>query len=119
MLFRSEYNVRLDGNALKCDLFSGIDRSLLQDDNPHGKTGQIADSGRDCIAGQHFADNVLIAAVCGDGGIDDSSFQQTGKKPSGDCQIIAFLGIGFQLQGLNDAEVLCIITPRHNSYLGV
>ena len=28
-------NVRLDGNALKCDLFSGTDRSLLQDDNPH------------------------------------------------------------------------------------
>ena len=28
-------NVRLDGNALKCDLFSGTDRSLLQDGNPH------------------------------------------------------------------------------------
>ena len=28
-------NVRLDGNALKCELFSGTDRSLLQDDNPH------------------------------------------------------------------------------------
>ena len=28
-------NVRLDGNALKCDLFSGTDRSLLQDENPH------------------------------------------------------------------------------------
>ena len=28
-------NVRLDGNALKCDLFSGTDRSLFQDENPH------------------------------------------------------------------------------------
>ena len=28
-------NVRLNGNTLKCDLISGTDRSLLQDDNPH------------------------------------------------------------------------------------
>ena len=67
------------------------------------------------IAGQHLADDVLIAAVCGDGGIDDSSFQQTGKKPSGDCQVIALFGIGLQLQRFNDAEVLCIIAPCHNS----
>ena len=72
----------------------------------HGKTGQIADSGRNHIAGQHLADDVLIAAVCGDGGIDDSSFQQAGKKPSGDCQVIALFSISFQLQRFNDAYVL-------------
>ena len=82
---------------------------------PHGKTGQIANSGRNHIAGQHLADDVLIAAVCGDGGIDDSSFQQTGKKPSGDRQVITLFSIGLQLQRLNNAEVLCIITPRQNS----
>ena len=57
----------------------------------------------------------LIAAVYSDGGIDDPPFQQAGKKPSGDCQVIALFSISFQLQGLNDAEVLCIIAPRHNS----
>ena len=69
----------------------------------HGKTGQIADSGGDGIAGQHLADDVLIAAVCGDGGIDDSSFQQAGKKPSGDCQVIALFGI---------ALIICMLPVR-------
>ena len=34
---------------------------------------------------------------------------------SGDCQVIALFGIGLQLQRFNDAEVLCIIAPCHNS----
>lgn len=28
-------NIRLNGNSLKCDLFEGTDRSILQDTNPH------------------------------------------------------------------------------------
>ena len=28
-------NIRIDGNALKCDLFEGTDRSILQSENPH------------------------------------------------------------------------------------
>ena len=102
-------------NVVIADLHSCGFLPAVTGNRTHGKTGQIADSGRNHIAGQHLADDVLIAAVCGDGGIDDSSFQQTGKKPSGDSQIIALFGIRLQLQRFNDAEVLCIIAPRHNS----
>lgn len=28
-------NIRMDGNTLKCDLFEGTDRSILQSENPH------------------------------------------------------------------------------------
>ena len=28
-------NIRMEGNALKCDLLQGTDRSILQNDNPH------------------------------------------------------------------------------------
>lgn len=28
-------NIRIDGNTLKCDLFEGTDRSVLQSENPH------------------------------------------------------------------------------------
>ena len=80
-------------NVVIADLHSCGVLPAVTGNRTHGKTGQIADSGRDDIAGQHLADDVLIAAVCGNGEIDDSSFQQAGKKPSGDCQVIALFGI--------------------------
>ena len=102
-------------NIVIADLHSCGFLPAVAGNRPHGKTGQIADSGGDDIAGQHLADDVLITAVCGNGGIDDSSFQQAGKKPSGNRQIIALFGIGFQLQRFNNAKMLGIITPCHNS----
>lgn len=47
-------NVRLNGDSLKCDLFEGIDRSILQDTNPHIV---FSDSYNNLLSFSYAADN--------------------------------------------------------------
>ena len=77
-------NVRLDGNALKCDLFSGTDRSLLQDDNPHIV---FSDAYNNLLSFSYAADdavqkNFAYVLGCGEGNARKRTTFCSGTEPT-------------------------------------
>ena len=77
-------NVRLDGNALKCDLFSGTDRSLLQDDNPHIV---FSDAYNNLLSFSYAADdavqkNFAYVLGCGEGSARKRTTFCSGAEPT-------------------------------------
>ena len=77
-------NVRLDGNALKCDLFSGTDRSLLQDDNPHIV---FSDAYNNLLSFSYAADdavqkNFAYVLGCGEGNARKRTTFCSGAEPT-------------------------------------
>ena len=62
-------NIRMDGNTLKCDLFEGTDRSILQSENPHIV---FSDSYNNLLSFSYAADssvqkNFAYILGCGEG----------------------------------------------------
>ena len=77
-------NVRLDGNALKCDLFSGTDRSLLQDGNPHIV---FSDAYNNLLSFSYAADdavqkNFAYVLGCGEGNARKRTTFCSGAEPT-------------------------------------
>ena len=77
-------NVRLDGNALKCELFSGTDRSLLQDDNPHIV---FSDAYNNLLSFSYAADdavqkNFAYVLGCGEGSARKRTTFCSGAEPT-------------------------------------
>ena len=77
-------NVRLDGNALKCDLFSGTDRSLLQDENPHIV---FSDAYNNLLSFSYAADdavqkNFAYVLGCGEGNARKRTTFCSGAEPT-------------------------------------
>ena len=77
-------NVRLDGNALKCDLFSRTDRSLLQDDNPHIV---FSDAYNNLLSFSYAADdavqkNFAYVLGCGEGNARKRTTFCSGAEPT-------------------------------------
>ena len=87
-------NVRLDGNKLKCNLFSGTDRSLFQDENPHIV---FSDAYNNLLSFSYAADdavqkNFAYVLGCGEGnakkrtdaaGVGGSTHIHPGARPGG------------------------------------
>ena len=77
-------NVRLDGNTLKCDLFSGTDRSLLQDENPHIV---FSDAYNNLLSFSYAADdavqkNFAYVLGCGEGNARKRTTFCSGTEPT-------------------------------------
>ena len=77
-------NVRLNGNTLKCDLFSGTDRSLLQDDNPHIV---FSDAYNNLLSFSYAADdavqkNFAYVLGCGEGNARKRTTFCSGTEPT-------------------------------------
>ena len=77
-------NVRLDGNALKCELFSGTDRSLLQDDNSHIV---FSDAYNNLLSFSYAADdavqkNFAYVLGCGEGNARKRTTFCSGTEPT-------------------------------------
>ena len=77
-------NVRLDGNTLKCNLFSGTDRSLLQDDNPHIV---FSDAYNNLLSFSYAADdavqkNFAYVLGCGEGNARKRTTFCSGTEPT-------------------------------------
>ena len=77
-------NVHLHGNTLKCDLFSGTDRSLLQDENPHIV---FSDAYNNLLSFSYAADdavqkNFAYVLGCGEGNARKRTTFCSGTEPT-------------------------------------
>ena len=77
-------NVWLNGNTLKCNLFSGTDRSLLQDDNPHIV---FSDAYNNLLSFSYAADdavqkNFAYVMGCGEGNARKRTTFCSGAEPT-------------------------------------
>ena len=77
-------NIRMDGNTLKCDLFEGTDRSILQSENPHIV---FSDSYNNLLSFSYAADssvqkNFAYVFGCGEGNSRKSTTYCNGTEPT-------------------------------------
>ena len=77
-------NIRIDNNALKCDLFEGTDRSILQSENPHIV---FSDSYNNLLSFSYAADssvqkNFAYIFGCGEGNARKRTIYCNGTEPT-------------------------------------
>ena len=77
-------NIRMDGNTLKCDLFEGTDRSILQSENPHIV---FSDSYNNLLSFSYAADdavqkNFAYVLGCGEGNARKRTTFCSGAEPT-------------------------------------
>lgn len=77
-------NIRMDGNALKCDLLQGTDRSIQQSDNPHIV---FSDSYNNLLSFSYAADssvqkNFAYIFGCGEGSSRKRTTYFSGTEPT-------------------------------------
>ena len=77
-------NIRMDGNTLKCDLFEGTDRSILQSENPHIV---FSDSYNNLLSFSYAADssvqkNFAYVFGCGEGNTRKRTTYCNGTEPT-------------------------------------
>lgn len=77
-------NIRIDGNTLKCDLFEGTNRSILQSENPHVV---FSDSYNNLLSFSYAADssvqkNFAYIFGCGEGAARKRTAYFSGTEPT-------------------------------------
>ena len=77
-------NIRIDGNTLKCDLFEGTNRSILQSENPHIV---FSDSYNNLLSFSYAADssvqkNFAYVFGCGEGNTRKRTTYCNGTEPT-------------------------------------
>ena len=77
-------NIRIDNNALKCDLLEGTDRSILQDTNPHIV---FSDSYNNLLSFSYASDssvqrNFAYIFGCGEGSARKRTIYFSGTEPT-------------------------------------
>ncbi len=101
-------NIRMEGNALKCDLLQGTDRSILQNDNPHIV---FSDSYNNLLSFSYAEDisvqkNFAYIFGCGEGASRKKATYFSGTEPSylDRCEVYVDKRNLSQEEDVSDAE---------------